>query len=228
MSSEDLLGPDIVEPFHRDGIPEPQMRCLMGDKIRARELLHICRGLSEEHPCFIEEDGARVLHAPELKARHDDAVVFGKGHRDARVFFHPVQGAVDLPENLGQLFLLCGIGFPVKDVDGLSFAVEISDVPPSRREGEEIGRQKDAFLEADVLPPGREAFFLHRTVGDGHPFFGDIQCKGEPCLQVGLVEAGKQRPGPVGDQERIQELRSAVERSVIRRDGNGHLVHPLL
>ena len=133
MAGEDFLGPDVVEPFHRDSVPEPEMRCLMGDQVRARKLLYVRRHLAQKHSGFVEEDGARVLHATELEARHDDAVIFREGHGDARVVFHPVKGTVNLPEDLGQLRQFRRVSFPVVDVDGLSVAVERSDIPfPSR------------------------------------------------------------------------------------------------
>ena len=164
MACENLLRPDIVEPFHRNGVPEPEMRRLVRDEVRAREFLHVRRRLAEKHPGFVEENSARVLHAAELEARHDDAVVFREGHRDTRVVLHPIQRVVDLPVDFRQLRQLRRVGFPVVNVDGLSVAVETGDIPPSRRKREEIGGQEGAFRKENVLPPGRDAFFLNRAV----------------------------------------------------------------
>ena len=64
---EDLLGPHVVEPFHRHVIAEPHVRGLVGDQGAPPQAL-VQRGtLVEKHPAVVVQRGARVLHAAELE-----------------------------------------------------------------------------------------------------------------------------------------------------------------
>lgn len=120
--------------------------------------------------------------------------------------------------------MLRRVRFPVIDADRLSVAVESGCIPASCCKGEGVGGEKVGFLEAKLSPAVFNLFIPNPVIGDGHPFFRDVERERESGLEIGLIETGEQCPRPVRHQKGVQEFRPPVERSVIRDEGDGNLV----
>ena len=63
-----------------------------------------------------------------------------------------------------------------------------------------------------------------RGIGHHLPARGDRQRQREPCLEIGLIEAGERQLRACGHEERVEKLVVAVERSVAGGEVDGDLV----
>ena len=223
----DLLGPDIVEPAHRDGVPEPEVRSLVRYQLDPREPLRGRGSGAEEHPLVVEKNGARMLHPAELEAGDDDEVVLRERVRDAGVGFQPVQGLEHLREDIIYLGDLGGVSLPEIDAQGLPVPEAGLLLPLPGREGKKIGAQRRGLAITYGLAPFRQADGLFRSVRHGFPGLRDVEAERKPALEVRLVEAGEDGPRPVRDEKGVQIIPVAVERPVSRDEGNFHAVLPL-
>ena len=208
---EDLLRPDVVEPAHGHGVPEPEVGGLMGDEFRPRELFRRGRRGVQEHPLVIEQDGAGVLHAAELEAGNDHEVILVEGTGDTGIVFQPVQGLENQREDVVHLGRFRRIRLPVIDAQGFAGTDAGLFFPQAGRKGEEIGTQRPGFPESHPFPSLDGLRGRFGPVGDGFPPGWKFQRQGKPPLEVRLVETRERGPRPVRHEERVQILFIAVE-----------------
>ena len=161
---------------------------------------------SQEHATVVVQGGSGMFHAPVLKTGQDNEIVFGKRVRDPGVFLQPFQRGVYLVKDDPGLGDLQRIGFPVVQrytapVTGLCLLLEF---PGHKRE--QVSAQGLGGPEPDGFALVLKECFIRGGIGHGHPVIGDLQGQGVGRFQVGLVKTGKQRPGPVRDQQRVQEF----------------------
>ncbi len=86
-----FLGPDVIEPLHRDEIAEPHVRGLVGDQAGATQQPGLRRRLVEKQARRTILDRAYVLHPAILERRDQRESEFLVGISDTRVFLQPVE-----------------------------------------------------------------------------------------------------------------------------------------
>ena len=224
---EYLLGPYVVEPFHRHIVAEPHMGGLVGDELcPVEQFVHGGRRTKENAPVVVER-GSGMLHAAVLEIGQHDEIVFCKRIGDAGVFLHKREGVEDQPEDVGLLGQSGGIGLPVIHRDGPAAAFCEGALELSGHEREEIGAERLGLREADGLAVvGFRRLLLDIGIGHGRPIVRNGQRQRVPGLEVRLVEAGKERARAVGNQQRVEEIVSPVERPVSRRKSDFDAVLP--
>ena len=161
-----------------------------------------------------------MLHAAELESGQDDEVLFVEGAGHAGVGLEPVECGGALSEDRVQLGDLLRVGFAVIGRQRAPLAVVSPLLETSRSEGKEIRAQRTCRCEVERLSVG--VFFLFRDTRIRHtnPFGRQFERKREDGLQVGLVEAGEDRPRTVGHGEGVEEVVVAVERLIARSESH--------
>ena len=137
---ENLLGPYIIEPFHRHGIPEPHMGSLVGNKLDAAENLVRSRVGGQEEAGIIVESGPGMFHSTELEARQHHEIIFRKRIRHTCIFLQPVQSKSHLSCNLRNLRSLSRIFSTMESSGPVLRKVLIFKLPCGKCE--KVGRKR--------------------------------------------------------------------------------------
>ena len=135
-----FLGPDIIEPFHRHGIPEPHMGGLVGNQFNAAENLVRGRIGREEEAGIIVESGPGMFHPAELEARKHNEIIFRKRIRHTCIFLQPVQSKSHLSCNLRNLRSLSRVFSTVESTGPILRKVLIFKLPCGKCE--KVGRKR--------------------------------------------------------------------------------------
>ena len=219
---EDLFHPHVREPAHRDQIAEPHVARLVRDDAGASELL-ILRGRLVEHQARgVVEDGARVFHAAELKCRHQNEVEFAERVGDLGVAFEPRQRrGMQIEDRVAIARDLRGVGLAVEHAVRAAVALSRLDRKPPRREREQVSRDRLRLGEPHADSPiVRLASYLG-AVRDRFPPFRDVEGQRPFALEIRLVDAGKHQMCTGRHEDRVEEIRVAVQRRVSRREREG-------
>ena len=209
---KDLLGPDIVEPFHGDVVAEPHVGRLMGDELRPVEQFVSRRLGPQKDATVIVERGTGMFHAAVLEIGQHNEVVFGEGIGDARIFFHEIERIEDQGEDSGFLGQFGGIGLPIIHGDGPAIPFgEIAFKTP-RDERKKIRAERLGLGEADRLASDRVRRLLFNVrIRYGGPVFRYGKRQLVTGFQVRLVEAGEERAGAVGHEQRIEKFIASIK-----------------
>ena len=149
---ENLLGPYIIEPFHRHDIPEPHMGSLVGNKLDAAEYLVRGRIGREENPGIIVKRGPGMFHSTELEARQHHEIIFLKRIRHTCIFLQPVQSKSHLSCNLRNLRSLSRVFSTMESSGPVLRKVLIFKLSDSKCK--EIGRKRVAQCECPSAKTG--------------------------------------------------------------------------
>ena len=142
------------------------MAGLVRDDAGAPELLVLRRGLIQQQPRGVVEDRAGVLHAPELKRRHQQEIELAERVGDPGVAFEPFQRCgVQIEDRVAVARDLGGVGLAVEHAEPPAVAIRGLDLKAAGGEREEVGRQRLRFGKRQRQPiaavlPGR---FLARS-----------------------------------------------------------------
>ena len=201
----------------------------MRDQAGPSELLILGRRRIEQQARRVVEDGAGVLHAAELKRRHEQEVELAPGIRDGRIAFEPgdcrrveIENRVAVARDLG------GIGLAVEHAERAALPLGSLDRETARGKREEVGRQRLGFGKGQAQPALGFASCRLGAVGDRLPGGRHVQAEGPARLQVGLIEAGERQVRPRGNEERVEELGLSIERRVAGDEVDGDLVAAVL
>ena len=149
---ENLLGPYIIEPFHRHDIPEPHMGGLVGNQFNAAENLVRSRVGGQEEAGIIVESGPGMFHPTELEARQHHEIIFRKRIRHTCIFLQPVQSKSHLSCNLRNLHSLSRIFSTMECSGPVLRKVLIFKLSDSKCK--EIGRKRVAQCECPSAKTG--------------------------------------------------------------------------
>ena len=188
---EPLLEPEIVEPAHGHEIAEPLMGHFVQDGREAIETLRQSRSLAEDESVFIVEDGARMLHPSKRERRCKNEVELLEWKRATVVALHPVQRTMIQVEQ-GVEVGFRGAGAPDVCRNRAAIPRRGGVAPWPGSEGDEIRADRLGLIEARRHPITRGVGGLDGSVGDDRPARRRGQCKADPSLQVGLIEAGEE------------------------------------
>ena len=222
---EDLLHPHVVEPAHRHEVAEPHVSGFVRDQAGPSELLILGRGRIEQEARRVVEDGAGVLHAAELKRRHEKEIELPPWIRAGCIAFEPGdRGRVEIENRVAVARDLGGIGLAVEHAERAALPFGGLDRETARGKREEIGRQRLGFGKGQAQPALGFASCRFGAVRDRLPGGRQVQAEGPARLQVGLIEAGERQVRPRRNEERVEELGLSIERRVSGDEVDGDLV----
>ena len=166
-----------------------------------------------------------MFHAAILEIGQDDKVVFCERIGDTRIGFHVVKRVEDQAEYSFLLDQLGWIRFAVVHRNGPVATLGKNPFKLAGHKREKIGAEglglgeKNGFSSRTGFP-----FFYNISVGNGCPVLRNRQRKRIVGFQVRLVETREECASPVGNQQRIEELVTPVERLVAGREDDFDVV----
>jgi hypothetical protein len=167
---EDFLHPHVVEPAHGDEVPEPHVRGLVRDHAGTSEFLVLRRGLVKQEPGGVVEDGAGVLHPPELKRRDKQEIELSEGIADRGVLLEPFErGGMQVENRVAVSRHLRRIRLAVKHSEPSSVAGGGFDLITPRGKCEQIGRQRIGFRKPNRRAATGSRSLEFRRVGERFP-----------------------------------------------------------
>ena len=99
---------------------------------------------------------------------------------------------------------LRGVGLAVKHSETPAVPFRRLDLKASRREGEEIRRERLRLGESQADPIARRLAPDLFAVGERRPRRGDLEAEGVLRLEIGLIEAGERETCPGWNEERVR------------------------
>ena len=127
---------------------------------------------------------------------------------------HVERGGVQIEDSVAVAGDLRRVGFAVEHPEPATVAFRGFDLEPPRCKGEQVGRQRFGFGVSDACPPVLESPPRLGTVAERVPSFRHIERQRVSALQVRLVEAGKRQTCARWHEQRVHEVRIAIERGV--------------
>jgi hypothetical protein len=212
---EDLLGPDVVEPAHRDQVAEPHVGRLVRDHMGSRQELGLRGGFVEQQALGPVGDVAGMFHGPRLERRHQYEVELAERIGNAGVALERLERLrVQVEQHFAIARELGGIGLAMEHAHRATGAGRGLDLHIADDEGHHVGRQRLGGLKPHSHPVSDPLPVALRAVGDRLPLGRVFQREGPAPLQIGLVEA-RDRASRIGRHEPgVEQVVAAVERRV--------------
>ena len=154
-----------------------------------------------------------MFHPTVLKGRNEHEIELPIRVLDLSVVLQPVQcRLVQIEDGVQIAGHLRGIGLAMEHPEGAPAPLRLLDLKIPHGKGEEIGRDRLRFPE-DVPGPSsvQELLGYLRAIGYRHPLGRNLKRHAERCLQIRLIENRKRKMGPVGNEQRVEEIRISVE-----------------
>ena len=124
----------------------------MGNQFHAVQGILLGVELIKEHQTVAILDGTRVLLTEQLEVGQDGHTILLERTGDARIAFHPLEGAADLIEDLVELGHLVRIGLTIECTNLMTVARASLLVEVASHERIEEGGQRTAGVADHGLP----------------------------------------------------------------------------